>query len=69
MNCPKCNQVMEEGKAKVHGTLGGFLFFSLSWQHLWFYPAGKRKKEIVIYTRNEKPAHRCGQCGLTLIEE
>ncbi|MFK5924851.1 MAG: PF20097 family protein [Verrucomicrobiota bacterium] len=66
MKCPRCKNDMAKGEAAVHGTLGGFMLFGLSHQHLWFFKG--HKDELVLPSNQEAAAYRCADCKLTVID-
>jgi hypothetical protein len=54
---------MHDGEIRIRGTLPGFFFFGLSWQHLWWTtPDGSRER--LIESGDRSAAKRCPQCGL-----
>ena len=57
---------MVPGRLRVKGTVTGFLFFGLSWQHLWWSdPAESREsRQQVIVSGDQRPADRCVACGM-----
>ena len=65
MKCPKCNEEMDQGIAKVEGTALGFLVVGFSHQHLFY--KGK-KKERIVHSGDETLAYRCASCDLTILE-
>ena len=62
MKCGKCGETMIPGRLVISGTLGGFLFFGLSYKHLYFEDAewGRTK---VLDNSGIRQAYRCGACG------
>ena len=66
MKCPTCETEMESGYSKVHGTVGGFLMFGFSHQHLWF--KGKGDKEMIVPSNDEVDAFRCKDCDVTVLK-
>ena len=71
MKCPKCQCEMLEGDAAVHTWTLGWLFNGFcSWQWLWFYPEGeKRKATKILCTGQRTPAYECPQCGAVFVEK
>ena len=68
LNCPQCNNDMEEGSATVQGTVIGFLLFGLSHQHLWFRNQDGEKRKIVA-SNEVVSAFQCCDCGLIVLKD
>ena len=66
IDCPSCGSPMTSGCATIHGTFWGFLFFGMSWQHLWF---ANEQGETRIMKSNNAPAERCSTCGTIVIRD
>jgi DNA-directed RNA polymerase subunit RPC12/RpoP len=66
VTCPYCGGEMVPGTATVAGTLLGFLFVGLSYQHLWFQRDDLPKQRIIT-SNDERPGHQCTECGAVLI--
>ena len=70
MNCPECNAEMEHGRVYLQGTVGGFLFFGMSYKHCFFDSLEKDSKiqhiKIVDNSEDEISFH-CSKCGVTVI--
>lgn len=66
MQCPKCNNVLEDGYGLVRGTWWGFFFVGWSYQHFWFERAGG-KRDVVIHSGSQKRAFRCPQCETVVV--
>jgi hypothetical protein len=66
MQCPACRGEMVEGQLAVRGTLPGFLFFGLSWQHLWWLDGHgtSASRQKLIVSGDRRPAVRCVGCGM-----
>lgn len=69
MNCGKCDEEMADGKVEVHGTIGGFLLFGWSLQHLYWYASDRvgRKATMVVGSGRARDAWACRECGLITI--
>src|SRR5262245_43633147 len=67
-SCPACGAAMEAGKVSVHGTLLGFLFVGMSYQHCWFRPAASEDEQVVVQSGRSRRACRCSSCGFIGIE-
>ncbi|MCT4644600.1 MAG: PF20097 family protein [Carboxylicivirga sp.] len=67
LECPYCKGKLETGQA-IHGTVGGFLLFGLSYQNLYFKP--ESEKEIKILGSNgSTSALRCEDCGIVILHK
>jgi hypothetical protein len=57
---------MVPGRLRVKGTVPGFLFFGLSWQHLWWSDAAdaRASRQKVIVSGDQCHADRCVACGM-----
>jgi hypothetical protein len=66
LDCPSCGGRMVPGRLRVKGTAPGFLFFGLSWQHVWWSdPEETRQtRQKVIVSGDQRPAARCVDCGM-----
>ncbi|WP_289056275.1 PF20097 family protein [Carboxylicivirga marina] len=68
LECPYCKGKLKTGQVNIHGTLGGFLVFGLSYQNLYFKT--ESEKEIKILGSNDvTPALRCGSCGIVVLNK
>jgi hypothetical protein len=61
---------MVDGKVAVRGTMPGFLFFGLSWQHLWWTDRDgtRASRRRLITSGGTAPAAACRVCGLVAIQ-
>src|SRR5262245_6906686 len=66
MTCPGCGGQMVHGRLRVRGTVPGFLFFGLSWQHLWWSDPNETRasRQKLILSGDQRPAERCVSCGM-----
>ena len=68
LECPYCKGKLKTGQANIHGTVGGFLLFGLSYQNLYFKP--ESEKEIkVLGSNGSTPALRCDNCGIVVLNK
>ena len=69
MKCPNCESEMEEGTLALKATRWGFVFFGLSYKHLYFKKsgAGPSLKELVLKNGHVATGHKCHSCGTTVI--
>ena len=69
--CPSCGGTMLPGTASVRGTILGFLVAGVSYQHLFFRPAGGGRKSdrVVVGSGDSSRAWRCDRCGAVLVRE
>jgi len=59
--CPYCGSEMTVGKAKIQGTLSGFLLFGFSYQHL-FFEGAEGDKNRMMKSQSQKEAYLCKSC-------
>jgi hypothetical protein len=66
MTCSACGGQMVTGRLRVKGTVGGFLLFGMSWQHLWWSDPEESRdsRQKVIESGDHRPAQRCLSCGM-----
>lgn len=66
MTCSGCGGLMVPGRLRVRGTVPGFLFFGISWQHLWWSDPGDSRgsRQKVIESGDQRAADRCVTCGM-----
>lgn len=68
LKCPYCNGKLKNGQASIHGTVGGFLVFGLSYENLYF--KSESEKEIkVLGSNNSTPSMRCEDCGIVILNK
>jgi hypothetical protein len=69
MKCNNCNEEMEEGKAVVKATAGGFALFGLSFKHLFFKgkDKGPDQKEVILKNNHLATAFKCSGCGAVTV--
>ncbi len=69
MECGNCGAEMDDGRAEVHGTTGGFMIFGWSYQHLFWYSADRdtRRRQRLIGSGRSRKAWACYDCGLLTI--
>jgi hypothetical protein len=64
LNCPKCNSVMKDGFFELSGTILGFLFFGLSFKHLYFNHNNEQTK--LIDNNDKIKGYYCNRCNLSI---
>jgi hypothetical protein len=57
-----CEGEIELGSVSVHGTIWGFVFVGMSYQHCWFEGIGT-KEQVVLGSRLRRSGMRCKACG------
>ena len=68
LNCPYCNHKLTSGQANIHGTFGGFLFYGLSYENLYF--KSESNEEVKILASNKStPAMRCENCEIVILNK
>jgi hypothetical protein len=66
--CPKCQTPMDLGRSYVQGTTMGFLFFGMSYKHLYFESRNSGQRFVVVGNSDYRNAYRCSGCGLTVLD-
>lgn len=66
MACPRCDWRMAPGRLRVRGTFLGFLFYGISWQHLWWTDANDSRESRLklIGSGGQRHGLRCASCGM-----
>jgi vacuolar-type H+-ATPase subunit F/Vma7 len=68
LKCPYCNGKLKNGQVSIHGTVGGFLLFGLSYENLYF--KSESESEIkVLSSNNTTPSLRCEDCGIVILNK
>lgn len=68
LDCPNCDGKLKNGEVKIHGTIGGFFFFGLSYQNLYF--KSESEKEIkILGSFGAAPSLRCESCGIVILNK
>ena len=67
--CPNCGGELQRGRLVIRGTLGGFVLFGFSHQHLWWTDVDgtPASKERVIDSGNYRWARRCIACKTVVL--
>lgn len=67
MNCPTCSKEMQRGFAEIHGTPMGFMFFGLSYKHLFFSAVGSDEEQVIVDNDDKVLTHYCRYCRTTVM--
>jgi hypothetical protein len=70
MNCPGCSSALENGWAEVSYT-SWLTVLLANWWHAqcWFRPSGEGTRTLIVPFGKDRPAYRCRNCGLIVIEQ
>jgi len=68
LKCPYCNGKLINGQVNIHGTVGGFLLYGLSYENLYF--KSESEKEIkILGSNNSTPSLRCEDCEIVILNK
>lgn len=64
--CGNCGTEMIPGRVRIKGSVRGFLFVGLSWQHLWWSDPEESRpsRERLMTSGDVRAARRCPSCGM-----
>ena len=67
MKCSICNGEFERGRAEIHGTTFGIIFFGFSHQPLFYHPENDKKEEQILQPGYTYCVLRCTDCKAIVI--